>query len=141
MDVWLIRQYDLLSPLVALYRHGQIQEHDPIYLPPISYAQLPECLRPQGDLEKRRNAWQLGAVVANALLGLPILHAGSLGKGKGKESRKLEKRRTGVAVLASYLVGQGLLQMICAKINVARNDKIGARDLLSPGRTTRSMRS
>lgn len=97
-------QYDLLNPLVALYRHGQIQEHDPVSLPPITAAQLPECLQPQGDLEKRRNAWQLGAVVANALINLKILNTGSLGKGKGKEGKKVEKRRQGVAIMANYLV-------------------------------------
>lgn len=99
-------QYDLLSPLVELYRHGQIQAHDPVSLPPITYAQLPLCLQPQGDLEKRRNAWQLGAVVATALLSLPILHSGSLGKGKSNESRKMEKRRVGVAIMANYLVSR-----------------------------------
>lgn len=97
-------QYNLLCPLVSLYRHGQIQAHDPVYLPPINAAQLPECLQPQGDLEKRRNAWHLGSVVAKALVQLQILRTGSLGKGKGKADSKMDKRRTAVAIMANYLV-------------------------------------
>jgi hypothetical protein len=96
-----------MCPLVALYRHGQIQAHDPVTLPPISFSQLPACLRPQGDHEKRRNAWHLGGVVMRAIKDLEMLRTGSLGhgKGKGKEVRKIEQRRTGVAVIANYLLG------------------------------------
>lgn len=65
-------------------------------------------------MEKRRNAWQLGAVVASALVKLRILNSGSTlgGKGKGKEGgcgigsgdRKVENRRQGVLIMANYLV-------------------------------------
>lgn len=99
-----------MCPLVALYRHGQIQAHDPVTLPPISFAQLPACLRAQGDHEKGRNAWHLGGVVMKAIKDLDTLRSGSLtnGKGKGKEVRKVEQRRTGVAVIANYLVSRRL---------------------------------
>lgn len=94
-----------MSPLVSLYRHGQIQAHDLVSLPPISSSQLPACLQPQGDHQKRRNAWNLGGVVVEAIHDLDILQTGSLGKGKGKEHRKTEQLRVGVAIMVNYLVG------------------------------------
>jgi hypothetical protein len=93
-----------MSPLVSLYRHGQIQAHDPVSLPPITSSQLPACLQPQGDHQKRRNAWNLGRVVVEAIHDLDILRTGSLGKGKGREHRKTEQLRIGVAVMVNYLV-------------------------------------
>jgi len=39
-----------------------------------------------------------------AIHDLDILRAGSLGKGKGKEIRKTEQLRLGMAVMVNYLV-------------------------------------
>jgi hypothetical protein len=39
-----------------------------------------------------------------AIHDLDILQTGSLGKGKGKEHRKTEQLRVGVAVMVNYLV-------------------------------------
>ena len=73
-DLELLRLlYDLLQPLVNLYRHGHIQASDPVFLPPITPRQLPSVLRPAGDLQKGRNAWALGGVVAAKLLSMPAL--------------------------------------------------------------------
>jgi hypothetical protein len=43
-------------------------------------------------------------VVVEAIHDLDILQTGSLGKGKGKEHRKTEQLRIGVAVMVNYLV-------------------------------------
>lgn len=90
-------QYDLIMTLLQLYRHGHIQRHDPVALPPIPFAQLPEVLRPHGDKEKGRNVWHLGGVVAARLLELPLLHISSL----STESRQ---KRDGVSIMAQYIV-------------------------------------
>lgn len=119
-----------MCPLVSLYRHGQIQAHDPTHLPPISFSQLPACLRPQGDHQKRRNAWHLGGVVMQAIKQLEMLRSGSLanGKGKGKEVRKVEQRRIGVAVIANYLVSTlPTLRRTRISSHLARHDAIGCR--------------
>jgi hypothetical protein len=39
-----------------------------------------------------------------AIHNLDILQSGSLGKGKGREVRKTEQLRTGVAVMTNYMV-------------------------------------
>lgn len=93
-------QYDLLQPLLKLYRNGHIQSSDPVYLPPISPSQLPGCLRPQGDLEKGRNVWFLGGRVVRRLLDLDIMRAGT------EEPRRVRMRRKGVEVMARYIVSR-----------------------------------
>lgn len=94
----LTAQYDLLTPLVQLYRHGHIQRHDPVALPPIPHSQLPRALNPKGDKEKRRNTWYLGSAVAGMLLDLPLLTSVShLG-------REASARRHGVLIMANYIV-------------------------------------
>ncbi|CAK9783523.1 unnamed protein product [Cutaneotrichosporon oleaginosum] len=91
--------YDLLTPLVQMYRHGHIQRHDPVALPPISHSQLPRALNPKGDKERGRNAWHLGSAVASMLLDLPLLlSTPSLGK-------EANARRQGVLIMANYIRG------------------------------------
>ncbi|BEJ13234.1 hypothetical protein CspHIS471_0304080 [Cutaneotrichosporon sp. HIS471] len=91
--------YDLLTPLVQMYRHGHIQRHDPVALPPISHSQLPRALNPKGDKERGRNAWHLGSAVASKLLDLPLLTSTvSLG-------REANARRQGVLIMANYIRG------------------------------------
>lgn len=91
-------QYDLLTPLVQLYRHGHIQRHDPVALPPIPHSQLPRALNPKGDKEKGRNTWYLGSAVAGMLLDLPLLTSvNNLG-------REASARRHGVLIMANYIV-------------------------------------
>lgn len=94
----LIPKYDLLTPLVQLYRHGHIQRHDPVALPPISHSQLPRALNPKGDKERGRNTWFLGSAVASKLLDLPLLTASP---NLGKEATA---RRHGVLIMANYIV-------------------------------------
>jgi hypothetical protein len=104
------KQYDLLQPLLHLYRNGHIQLHDPVALPPIASSQLPSVLRPQGDAEKARNVWKLGGVVARKLLRLVIMqsqvkggdeaHAGSNGSGE------FDRRRAAVEIMAEYVVSR-----------------------------------
>ena len=101
-------QYDLLEPLLHLYRHGHIQSHDPVALPSIIPAQLPSILQPQGDCGKGRNVWHLGGVVASALLELRLTREQSeeeqLESSGKKEARKRDQRRLGIAIMANYIV-------------------------------------
>ncbi|RXK37377.1 hypothetical protein M231_05364 [Tremella mesenterica] len=90
--------YDLLVPLLHLYRNGHIQAHDPVALPPISPSQLPLVLQPQGDLEKGRNVWHLGNVVATRLMQLRIMTPRS-----SIVKDRIEQRRNGVTIMATYL--------------------------------------
>ncbi|ORY23930.1 hypothetical protein BCR39DRAFT_548287 [Naematelia encephala] len=100
---------DLLSPYLNLLRNGHIQSHDPVYLPPILPRQLPHVLRPQGDLEKGRNAWHLGGVVAERLLNLQILQKDLKGKSTIKGARaEIERKRIAVGVMAHYVLGMTL---------------------------------
>lgn len=76
-----------------------------------------------------------------AIKELDVLRSGSLAdrKGKGKEVRKVEQRRVGVAVIANYLVG---LYIVCdgtSSDTLARNDasRCRVRGILSPGCTPR----
>lgn len=85
--------------LLQLYRHGHIQRHDPVALPPIPFSQLPQALRPHGDKEKGRNVWYLGGVVAARVLELPLLHITTL----STESRQ---KRDGVIIMAQYIVSR-----------------------------------
>jgi len=101
-------KYDLLQTLLHLYRDGHIQSQDPVALPPISQSQLPSVLQPQGDLEKGRNVWHLGGVVANSLLSLPLVQEiieGARLLGPEGAGRKRDQGRMGVAVMAHYIVG------------------------------------
>lgn len=93
----LTEQYDLLQPLVRLYRHGHIQSHDPVALPPISSSQLPPILKPQGDKAKGKNVWHLGGVVARRLLQLSLVEL-------EQPNREIEQRRGSVYIMANYIV-------------------------------------
>jgi hypothetical protein len=92
-------QYNLLIPLLHLYRHGHIQHLDPVALPSLTSSQLPQALRPQGDHQKGRNVWALGSTVATKVLELPLLSAGGLTK---EESMK----RDGIGMVANYIVSR-----------------------------------
>lgn len=101
-------QFDLLSTLLRLYRHGHIQAADPVALPPITSSKLPRVLRPQGDAEKARNVWRLGGVVANKLRGLRIVKKPAK-RWSGDEQhdakwRKIESKRAAGKIMANYVV-------------------------------------
>ncbi|OXB38686.1 hypothetical protein J007_01496 [Cryptococcus neoformans] len=89
--------YDLLSPLLRLYRQGHIQSQDPVALPPISLQQLPPALRPKNEADKGRNVWWLGRVVAQQLIKLDILKTA---KGEGQK----EQLRKAVVVSVNYMI-------------------------------------
>ncbi|KAL1405215.1 CTP synthase ura7 [Vanrija albida] len=91
--------YELLLPLLHLYRHGHIQRHDPVALPPITPSQLPWALKPHGDSQKGRNAWHLGRAVTEKLLELPLLKYSS---GLSKETLM---KRDAVLLMAHYIRG------------------------------------
>lgn len=96
----LTHQYDLLTPLLHLYRHGHIQKHDPVALPPLQSSQLPSVLQPQGDSEKGQNVWLLGSKVASKLVDLPLLAPGYL-----HLSNNAAAKRKGSLQIANYIVG------------------------------------
>lgn len=83
--------------MVHLYRHGHIQKHDPVYLPPLASSQLPAALKPQGDKEKGRNAWLLGSAVASKLLDLDLLYSPNM-------SKEARTRQHGVLIMTQYIV-------------------------------------
>ncbi|WVQ88640.1 hypothetical protein IAS59_002376 [Cryptococcus gattii] len=89
--------YDLLSPLLRLYRHGHIQYQDPVALPHISLKQLPPALRPKNEADKGRNVWWLGRVVAQQLINLDVL---KIPKGEGRK----EQLRKAVVVSGNYII-------------------------------------
>ncbi|TXT04921.1 hypothetical protein VHUM_04004 [Vanrija humicola] len=91
--------YELLLPLLHLYRHGHIQRHDPVALPPISPSQLPWALKPHGDSQKGRNAWHLGRTVTEKLLELPLL------KSSSNLSKETLMKRDAVLLMAHYIRG------------------------------------
>jgi hypothetical protein len=80
-----------------MYRHGHIQQHDPVALPPLASSQLPRVLRPQGDNQKGRNVWSLGSTVVIKVLELPLVMASGLNK---EESMK----RDGIVIVCNYIV-------------------------------------
>ncbi|WRT66028.1 uncharacterized protein IL334_002979 [Kwoniella shivajii] len=93
--------FDLLQPLLKLYRHGHIQSQDPVALPPIALQKLPAALRPRNEKEKGRNVWYLGSVVMNRLGGLAILNHKS---GSFAHSKNAEKLRGGVNIVTNYIL-------------------------------------
>ncbi|WVQ85745.1 hypothetical protein IAT38_007912 [Cryptococcus sp. DSM 104549] len=92
--------YELLRPLLRLYRHGHIQQQDPVALPPISLQQLPPCLRPRNEVDKGRNVWYLGRVVMQHLVKLKLLTevAGS------PREKSNDRVRSAVVVLTHYIL-------------------------------------
>ncbi|TYJ52662.1 hypothetical protein B9479_006711 [Cryptococcus floricola] len=90
--------YELLRPLLRLYRHGHIQSQDPVALPPISLQQLPPALKPRTEMEKGRNVWALGRVVCSAVKELGLV-CDRREKGKGSE-----QVRKAVMVLTDYIL-------------------------------------
>ncbi|WWC88223.1 uncharacterized protein L201_003128 [Kwoniella dendrophila CBS 6074] len=94
--------YDLLQPLLKLYRHGHIQLHDPVALPPISLQSLPATLRPRNETEKGRNVWKLGNVVASKIAGLEILKQEDTAL--ESDLREIERLRGGVNILINYIL-------------------------------------
>ena len=100
-------KYDLLQPLLHLYRHGHIQASDPVFLPPIASTQLPAVLRPIRDMQKGRNAWALGAVVAGKLMLLNSLCTDpdfDRSTAKSAVIREWKQLSCGVKNLANYIV-------------------------------------
>lgn len=99
----------MLQPLLHLYRHGHVQSGDPVFLPPITSTQLPTVLRPVGDLQKRRNAWALGAVVVAKLLQIDALQT-SVGLehavSKDRIVKDWRQLACGVRNIANYIVGR-----------------------------------
>jgi len=62
-----------------------------------------------------------------AIHDLDILRAGSLGKGKGKEIRKTEQLRVGMAVMVNYLVSSLVPRAYLESIDTpARDDWVRA---------------
>ncbi|ODO12140.1 hypothetical protein I350_00926 [Cryptococcus amylolentus CBS 6273] len=90
--------YELLRPLLRLYRHGHIQSQDPVALPPISLQQLPPALKPRTEMEKGRNVWALGRVVCSKVRELGLV-CDRREKGKGPE-----QVRKAVMVLTDYIL-------------------------------------
>ncbi|WWC60676.1 uncharacterized protein I303_103251 [Kwoniella dejecticola CBS 10117] len=94
--------YDLLQPLLKLYRHGHIQSQDPVALPPISLQTLPTILRPRTETEKRRNVWRLGYVVASKMASLDLLQQDEV---KTRDHPKeIERLRGGVDIIMNYIL-------------------------------------
>lgn len=89
--------YDLFNPLVNLYRHGHIQQHDHVALPPVKASQLPDVLKPQGDSQKGRNVWALGCIVATKVLELPLMATPHL-------SKDGLMKRNATVIMARYIV-------------------------------------
>ncbi|WVQ71350.1 hypothetical protein IAR50_000878 [Cryptococcus sp. DSM 104548] len=90
--------YELLRPLLRLYRHGHIQAHDPVALPPISLQHLPPALKPKTEMEKGRNVWALGRVVCAAIEGLELVsERRHVGQGS-------EQTKKAVRVLNNYIL-------------------------------------
>ncbi|ODO07652.1 hypothetical protein L198_01233 [Cryptococcus wingfieldii CBS 7118] len=100
--------YELLRPLLRLYRHGHIQSHDPVALPPISLQQLPPALKPRTEMEKGRNVWALGRVVCGKVKELGLV-CDRREKGKGSD-----QVRKAVMVLTDYI-----LAMTCPPFQAA----------------------
>ncbi|ORX35479.1 hypothetical protein BD324DRAFT_633004 [Kockovaella imperatae] len=94
--------YDLLRPLLHLYRHGQIQAHDPVFLPPIPQGELPSLLKASGDADKRRNAWILGGVVAKIIRDSLPAPGPALDNVSKKQRRQLKKANL---IITSYILG------------------------------------
>ncbi|WVR05550.1 hypothetical protein IAU60_002569 [Kwoniella sp. DSM 27419] len=90
--------YDLLVPLLHLYRHGHIQSQDPLALPPIAMSALPASLRPRNESDKRRNVWHLGGILAARLAKLGLLSEDR------DHTADLSKLRGGVNILTNYIL-------------------------------------
>ncbi|KAL7423992.1 CTP synthase ura7 [Cryptotrichosporon argae] len=93
--------YDLLSSLVQLYRHGHVQAGDAVFLPPLAASDLPRALRQEGNAQKGRNAWTLGAVVAAAVVQLQILNDGNMALRVDHDGAT----REGTVIIAKYILG------------------------------------
>nr|XP_019050745.1 hypothetical protein I302_01187 [Kwoniella bestiolae CBS 10118]OCF29675.1 hypothetical protein I302_01187 [Kwoniella bestiolae CBS 10118] len=94
--------YNLLQPLLKLYRHGHIQSHDPVALPPISLSTLPAILRPRNETEKGRNVWKLGHVVASKIKLLDLLKREE--KDVGVDMKEIDRLRGGVDIIINYIL-------------------------------------
>ncbi|WWC68294.1 uncharacterized protein I206_102218 [Kwoniella pini CBS 10737] len=94
--------YDLLQPLLSLYRHGHIQSQDPVALPPITLQTLPSILRPRTETEKRRNVWRLGQVVASKISVMKLLKQDE--KEIHKDSKEIERLKGGVDIITNYIL-------------------------------------
>ncbi|WWC96602.1 hypothetical protein V866_003471 [Kwoniella sp. B9012] len=96
--------YNLLQPLVKLYRHGHIQPQDPVSLPPISLQALPIVLRPRNEAEKGRNVWRLGHVVASKIALLDMMKQEEKELGLRIELKEIERLRGSVDIIVNYIL-------------------------------------
>ncbi|WWD05375.1 hypothetical protein V865_003449 [Kwoniella europaea PYCC6329] len=96
--------YNLLQPLLKLYRHGHIQPQDPVSLPPISLQALPSVLRPRNEAEKGRNVWRLGHVVASKIALLYMVQWEEKELGAGSELKEIERLRDSVDIIVNYIL-------------------------------------
>ena len=101
-------QFDALCPILHLYRHGQIQQHDPVFLPQIPQADLPSILHRANHLGNRLNAWSLGNTVASGLLH-DLSEGQPVGSG-GKHSSETEQLIVAIKIMTSYIVSGGSLR-------------------------------
>ncbi|KAK6907833.1 hypothetical protein I203_101834 [Kwoniella mangroviensis CBS 8507] len=95
--------YDLLQPLLKLYRHGHIQPQDPVFLPPISLQALPSILRPRNETEKGRNVWKLGHIVAFNIALLDMMKREEMES--GAEMKETQRLRGSVDIILNYILG------------------------------------
>ncbi|WVF71029.1 hypothetical protein IAT40_005826 [Kwoniella sp. CBS 6097] len=98
------QMFDLLSPLLHLYRHGHIQAQDPVSLPPISLHQLPAALRPKNETDKRRNVWHLGGVLSSRMIKLDLLAMENLGGREQESMKNVDKLKGAVNILTKYIL-------------------------------------